>query len=126
MGNNDLVRYHVNPTDLWKYNYAKSGNINLMEPPYVLMKQSYTPDFDFISAFSDKKLVFDFNTFAIKGNEEDSMVLKNIMGCINSDLFKYFFLMTGNVGIEKIEVHFQKESLSHFLKSYVLILICLI
>ena len=85
MGNNDLVRYHVNPTDLWKYNYAKSGNINLMEPPYVLMKQSYTPDFDFISAFSDKKLVFDFNTFAIKGNEEDSMVLKNIMGCINSD-----------------------------------------
>ena len=101
MGNNDLVRYHVNPTDLWKYNYAKSGNINLMEPPYVLMKQSYTPDFDFISAFSDKKLVFDFNTFAIKGNEEDSMVLKNIMGCINSDLFKYFFLMTGNVGIEK-------------------------
>ena len=101
MKNNDLTRYHVNPTGLWKYNYAKSGNINLMEPPYVLMKQSYTPDFDFISAFSDEKLVFDFNTFAIKGNEEDSMVLKNIMACINSNLFKYFFLMTGNVGIEK-------------------------
>lgn len=100
MRNNDLTRYHVNPTDSWEYNYA-SGDINLMEPPYVLMKQSYTPDFDFISAFSDKKLVFNYNTFAIKGNEEDSLVLKNIMACINSDLFKYFFLMTGNVGIEK-------------------------
>ena len=89
MRNNDLTRYHVNPTDSWEYNYA-SGDINLMEPPYVLMKQSYTPDFDFISAFSDKKLVFNYNTFAIKGNEEDSLVLKNIMACINSDLFKYF------------------------------------
>lgn len=116
MGNNDLVRYHVNPTDLWKYNYAKSGNINLMEPPYVLMKQSYTPDFDFISAFSDKKLVFDFNTFAIKGNEDDSMVLKNIMGCINSDLFKYFFLMTGNVGIEKNRGPFSERKYFPFSK----------
>lgn len=116
MRNNDLIRYHVNPTGLWKYNYAKSGNIDLMEPPYVLMKQSYTPNFDFISAFSDEKLVFDYNTFAIKGNEEDSMVLKNIMACINSDLFKYFFLMTGNVGIEKNRGPFSERKYFPFSK----------
>lgn len=116
MRNNDLNRYHITPTDLWKYNYAKSGNIDLMEPPFILMKQSYTPDFDFISAFSDEKLVFDYNTFAIKGNNDDLLVLKNIMACINSDLFKYFFLMTGNVGIEKNRTPFSERKSFPFSK----------
>lgn len=101
MSGNDLKRYSVKPSKIWEYSKIQSGNKELMNPPLILVKQSFSPTFDFISGFSDKKLVFDYNTLGIKGSKDDIIILKNMMAGINSNLFKYFFLMTGNVGIEK-------------------------
>ena len=92
-----------------KYTYAETADVDLMHPPFILLKQSFTPEFDFISAYYDDKLVFDYNTYTIKGNENDTLLLKNIMACINSDLFKYYFLMTGNVAVEKNRISFTER-----------------
>ena len=99
--NNDLKRYSISPSAKWKYSHIKSGDTDLVKPPFVLMKASFTPTFDFIAAFSDKTLIFDYNTFSIKGTWADEVLLRNIAALINSDLFKYYFFMTGNVGVEK-------------------------
>ena len=80
-----------------------------MDPPFVLMRASFTPTFDFIAAYSGRKMVFDYNTFAIKGEICDELVLKNIMALINSNLFKYYFFMTGNVGVEKNRSSFSER-----------------
>lgn len=97
----DLKRFAVKTSDTWEFDEIKSGNEKLMEPPHLLIGQSTTSNFDFISAFSENKIVFNFNVQCIQGSENDKKLLKNLVACINSDLFKYFFLMTGNTGIEK-------------------------
>ena len=99
--NEDLKRYKVSPSDKWKYPYIRSVDLDLVKPPFVLMKSTFSSEFDFTAAYSSKEMVFDYNTFAIKGRFCDEAILKNIMALINSELFKYFFYMTGNVGVEK-------------------------
>ena len=89
------------PSDKWKYPYIHTVDLDLLKPPFVLMKASFSTKFDFTAAYSSEEMVFDYNTFAIKGRFCDEVILKNIMALINSDLFKYFFYMTGNVGVEK-------------------------
>ena len=107
--NADIKRYEISTNSKWKYPYAGSGDAGLISPPFVLVKSTFTKSFDFIAAFCDEGIVFDHNTFAIKGEFSDIVVLKNIMALINSDLFRYFFYMSGNVGVEKNRSPFRER-----------------
>ena len=107
--NGDLKRYSVTASDKWRDKYLRSGNVELVKPPFLLMKGSFTADFDFIASYCDKEIIFDYNVYAIKGRKCDEMILKNLVALINSDLFKYFFYMTGNVGVEKNKSSFKER-----------------
>ena len=101
ISNGDLDTYSLKASDKWIYPYKKGGKSELHKAPFILMKASFSTSFTFCAAFSNRDLAFDQNIFAIKGDVKDILVLKNIMALINSDLFKYFFYMTGNVNVEK-------------------------
>ena len=107
IANGDLTPYRAVPSGRWKHNKISQGSMELMKPPFVLVSQNLTDDFNAVSAYCCDFTVFDYNTFAIKG-EEDELYLRNIAACINSDLFKYFFLMTGNTGAEKNRLSFSR------------------
>ena len=97
----DITQYGYKKSGEWHEKRIVTGDKRLMHPPLIIIKQSYTPDFNFSAAYSPQKIVFNYSNSAIKGKTRDSDVLMNIMACINSDLFKYFFFMTGNVAIDK-------------------------
>ena len=105
----DLKSYFLKASDRWKYSYKKGGGDELHYAPFILMKASFSKYFRFAAAFSSRNLAFDQNIFAIKGDVKDIVVLKNIMALINSDLFKYFFYMTGNVNVEKNRSPFRER-----------------
>ena len=107
--NSDLTQYFFTSSEKWEFKYIKSGDKTLLNPPFVLMRSSFRKNFDFVAAYCDREVVFDYNTYVIKGRFEDEVVLKNIMALINSDLFKYFFYMTGNVGVEKNRSSFSER-----------------
>lgn len=111
---NDMInRYEVNIENASKLNTKKlnrTSNENLFKPPQALIKKGLSRDFQSVAAFSDQKLVFTDSLTAIKGEEIDTDILKNIVGLLNSKLFTYYIFSTGSsTGIEREQHHIQER-----------------
>ncbi len=85
-------------------------NKELFEPPYVFFKKGVDcKDYTIRAVYTDERLVYREAVNCIKGKSENSSVLKNLAGLLNSSLFAYFNLMLGSsVGIEREQI-FLKE-----------------
>jgi len=80
-------------------------------PPYVLLKKGFSKqDFSLVSAYTENEYVFTDSITAIRGQENDKSLLKNITGCLNSLLFSYHFLVQGSsAGVEREQGHNEED-----------------
>lgn len=110
-----LQRYYINEDipSVWTTKQVhRTRNPKLFNPPYVLIKTTLNNKFQTIAAFTEKEMVFGHSVAAIKGNQEDKKLLKDILGLLNSKLFTYFIFNTGSsTGVERGDVK-EEEFLS--------------
>lgn len=86
---------------------------DLFRPPHCFTAKGLNcSNYKMRSVFSDKELVCKETMYIIKGAEEQTDILYNLVGLLNSSFFAYLNLMIGSsVGIER-EQRFMSEVLS--------------
>ena len=82
------------------------GKPDVYTPPYCLMRKGInTKNYRIRSAFVEDDVIFEQAISAIKGNESQKGLLKNISGVLNSSLYSYFNLILGaSVGTEREQI----------------------
>jgi hypothetical protein len=108
---NDLNRYHINYRKDCKWIEPKVERPRkkiFFKPPMLLIKKGLQPNFRLVGSICEKKAVYTDDIFAIKSYKDD-MILKILLGLVNSDLMTYFIFITGSsTGVEREQV-FSKE-----------------
>jgi hypothetical protein len=111
-----LERFNLNKDaiqDKWipkNVHRNREGNEQIFRAPQLLFKIGLNSSFQAITAFSDVDLVFLKSITAIKGQEKDIGILKNLVGLFNSKLFTYYILMIGSsIGVEREQAHNKNE-----------------
>jgi hypothetical protein len=78
----------------------RKRSLSVFDPPYVLSKSGLSSKLGLIAAYLDKQVIFTHSIAALKS--KNTILLKNTLGCLSSNLFSYYILQTGSsAGIER-------------------------
>lgn len=81
----------------------RTRDINIYQGPHVLIRKGTASDIKLEAAFCPDNVVFTDAITSIRAKKQsDTLILKNLVGLFNSELFKYYFLnISSSVGVER-------------------------
>ncbi len=102
----DLQRYYIkfSSKSVWEYNVVAEMRPEqyFKTPPALLVKIGFTTDFKLVASVSYLACVFTNSIYAIKSKSNNSQILENLLGLINSDLMSFYMVLCGSsIGVER-------------------------
>lgn len=105
--------FHINVEDAKSFQSIiskdyihRTRDAKIYKGPHVLIKKGLKKSLTMDIAFCDEDVVFTDAVTSIRSISRNINLLKNIVALYNSDLFKYYLVMTGSSsGIERRQAH---------------------
>lgn len=98
----DLQRFYIEfkNNSIWEKDTA--AEIRIIKAPLLLIKIGFSSDFKLVASSSEIDCVFTNSIYAIRAKSPNTQFLKNLLGCINSELMSFYMIMCGSsIGVER-------------------------